>query len=134
MASKGWDYTYIADSDLSSYQYRFVKASSTAGNVELNATMGGSCLGVLQNDPTAGEEATVRRFGQTKVRLTAEASNASPLTFGGLVISSSTGLATGYINTTAGCAWCMGQSEVAYASGSGAYGTIFLTIPQRAVV
>jgi len=133
MASKGWDYTYIADVDLSSYQYRFVRAASTAGKVELNTTVGGSCLGVLQNDPTAGEEATVRRLGQSKVRLTAEASNASPLTFGGLVISASNGFATGYINTTAGCAWAMGQSEVAYASGSGAYGTIFLTLPQRAV-
>lgn len=133
MASYGLDYTFIADSDLSSYQWRFVKAASTKGKVELNTTVGGSCLGVLQNDPTAGEEATVRRFGESAVYMTAEASNASPLTFGGLVISASNGMACGYINTTAGCAWAMAQSQTAHTSGSGVLGTIFLTMPQRAV-
>lgn len=65
---KGLDESFKAAVDLSSYQYRFVKAGSIAGEVTY-ATAGSVplALGILQNDPKAGEEATVRLFGISKL-------------------------------------------------------------------
>jgi hypothetical protein len=62
------DESFKAAVDLSSYQYCFVKAGSIAGEVTYAA--GGSAplpLGVLQNDPDATQEATVRIFGVSKL-------------------------------------------------------------------
>lgn len=62
------DATFIADADLTQRQYHFVMCSSTVGNVQL-AT--GTCnpmpIGVLQNSPSLGQEATVRVLGYTKL-------------------------------------------------------------------
>jgi len=64
----GFDYTFTADVDLSSNQWFLVTTASTAGNVKV--ATGGSgpiAIGVLQDDPTAGEAAAVRVLGTTKV-------------------------------------------------------------------
>ena len=54
--------------DLSSYQYHWVKCGSVAGEVTYAQS---GCvpmpLGILQNDPTAGEIAQVRLFGISKM-------------------------------------------------------------------
>ena len=121
---QGFDTTYKADVDLDDYQWYLVIASSTAGNVEVCATVGASCLGVLQNDPRAGEEAVVRFFGYSKVRANTE-SGASALDNRGMVQSGSHGMAVGYVNATASL-WAVGHGEEDYATGSGAYIEIFV--------
>lgn len=64
----GFDATFIADADLTSWQYRLVTVASTAGYIK--AATGGSNpgpVGVLQNSPSLGQEAQVRVFGFTKL-------------------------------------------------------------------
>lgn len=62
------DISFIADTDLTAKQYYFVTAASTDFKVKL--ATGGSAptpLGVLQNSPSAGQEARVRLHGTSKV-------------------------------------------------------------------
>lgn len=61
----GTDITLIAAADLSAKQYFMVKVDS-AGKAAL-AGAGDFCIGVLQNKPEAGQPATVRILGKTKV-------------------------------------------------------------------
>lgn len=59
----------IADADLSSYQYRAVKAGSDGTDYVSLANAGSdpTPIGILQNDPdTAGDEASVKCWGFTK--------------------------------------------------------------------
>lgn len=76
------DITAVAGADLSSSQYRFVRStgvdsSYSGGNLTailcVNATGGVTRVkGILQNDPTSGQAATVRIDGLSKL-VTAEA-------------------------------------------------------------
>lgn len=109
----GIDYPFRAAVDLSNHQFRFVSAGSIAGEV-VAAGLGASTLGVLQNDPVAGEEATVRWFGSTKVMANA----GSAIVNGGLVKSGSDGMAWGYASPTASV-YASGVAMEALASGSG---------------
>lgn len=69
------DATFVAGADLTSKQYYFVAAGTTAGEV-IVAT--GTCnpmpLGVLQNSPSSGQEARVRVLGYTKLVVDNQAS------------------------------------------------------------
>ena len=63
---------FTADVDLTSWQYRLVEAASTQGNVGKWNHLGiGSAspfpIGVLLNDPSAGQEAQVKCLGFVKV-------------------------------------------------------------------
>ena len=123
----GIDKTLIAAVDLSSYQYYVMVAGSTAGECTVATGHGASAIGILQNDPTAGEEAVVRVFGFSKVRATTEAA-ASTLKAWNPVKSSSTGMITGFVTSTAGSAnWQLGLSTETYSTGSGAYLEMFVT-------
>lgn len=86
----GIDIPFSASGDLSSYQYCFVKCASTSWRVDA-AT--GACnpvaIGVLQNDPYSGQEATVRVAGITKVYCDA----GGAITYGNLMTSASNGKA-----------------------------------------
>jgi len=132
MAQYNWglDQSYTAAVDLSASQYYFVIAGSVAGEVTISATAAASCLGVLQNDPRAAEEATVRVFGFSKVRANTE-SAASPLVWGQYVKSGSDGMCTGALNPSACTCW-MGRAEESLASGSGVYVRIFVSPRQMA--
>lgn len=139
MATYDWgvDRTFKAAVDLSASQYSIMKAGSIAGECTLNATLAGSCIGVLQNDPKATEEATVRVLGFSKVLAKSEG-GASPLTWGGYVKSGSDGVACGYINTTAGTsssAWACGiWYDTAYSTTTGCiFGEMFVMPPFRIV-
>jgi hypothetical protein len=117
----GVDFTYLADTDLDTSQYKFVVPASTAGYCKVCAVAGASVLGVLQNDPRAGEEATVRTMGYTKVMANANVAG-STITFGKFVKSGSDGQAQGFadvIATASGNA--VGMAEETLASGSGIY-------------
>jgi hypothetical protein len=63
--------SFIADEDLTAQQWRLVMAASTVGNVQkydILPTAGSPRipLGVLVNDPSAGQEASVKVIGFTK--------------------------------------------------------------------
>lgn len=62
---------FTADVDMTDWQYRLVKAASTNDAVGKfnHATLGSSSpapIGVLMNDPSAGQEAVVKCLGFTK--------------------------------------------------------------------
>lgn len=61
--------SFICDKDLTSWQYRVVTSASTPGNV---ASATSACtpypIGVLINDPSAGQEAAVVVLGFTKAK------------------------------------------------------------------
>ena len=61
---------FLADVDLTAVQWKLVQAASTAGYV---ASATSACdptpIGVLVNDPSAGQEAAVVLFGPTKAKV-----------------------------------------------------------------
>lgn len=62
------DATFTADLDLTAKQYYFVMAASTAGKVTTSTGASNPApLGVLQNSPSAGQEARVRVLGFSKL-------------------------------------------------------------------
>lgn len=58
--------TLVAASDLSSNQYNFVKIDSDGKAAAISATTD-RAIGILQNDPTAGQEAEVLVVGGSKL-------------------------------------------------------------------
>jgi hypothetical protein len=62
------DTSFLADADLTAKQYYFVMAASTDGYVKLaTGASNPTPLGILQNSPSAGQEARVRLLGPSKV-------------------------------------------------------------------
>jgi hypothetical protein len=62
---------FLADEDLTSWQYRLVMAASTVGYVQKYDILPTAAsprfpLGVLMNDPSSGQEASVKVIGFTK--------------------------------------------------------------------
>jgi hypothetical protein len=113
----GIDKTYKSASDMSWYQYRPVVFDSN-GRVTGVSALSASCIGILQNDPSAiDQEAVVRVFGFTKVWACGAA---SPLTVGGHVKIGG-GMAGGVVGTNrvSLSAWTIGVSQEAQASGCG---------------
>jgi len=71
-AHQGIDIPMIADVDLSGFQYHFVSPASTAAACILRVAIATGCcnpgpIGVLQNEPAAGDTATVRVAGMSKL-------------------------------------------------------------------
>jgi len=83
----------VAAADLSAKQYHIVTLATTAKQVKVAAAATGGLVGVLQNDPLAGEAASVVCAGMTKVV------TAGSVTIGALLTANSTGQAT--VTTTA---------------------------------
>jgi len=133
MATYNWgvDRTFKAGMpNLGDYQYGFVKLGGTAACMVINAsTIGGSVLGVLQNDPkSASDLAVVRVAGFTKIRVDTE-NAASPVIAGQWVKSASNGWAIGCRAdkfAVAASTWCTGIALENIASGSGQYIEIYL--------
>ncbi len=127
----GFDRTFIANADLSSKQYMFVKAGSVKGECAINATVGGSVLGVLQNDPKQGEEARVRVLGFSKV-LTDNQGSASTITLGNWIYASASGTATGLAGAMAVSLFGAGiMYDTTYTSACGIYVEMFVMPPFR---
>jgi hypothetical protein len=59
--------SFIAEEDLSDYQYHFVSLSTTEGYVKAIDTTSEQVIGILQNKPTLGESAEVMIIGVSKV-------------------------------------------------------------------
>ena len=71
--------TFTAGADLSTAQYKFVKIDPADGEVVVCAATTDRPIGVLQNDPAAGEAAEVTIVGGTKLRAGGSASAGEPL-------------------------------------------------------
>lgn len=87
------DAPFKADADLTAQQYKLVKASSTVGNVQAfdHITQGSASplpVGILTNDPSAGQEASVAVIGFTKAKGRVSVCN---LVYGGWMMSASDG-------------------------------------------
>jgi hypothetical protein len=63
--------SYNAGADLSSEQFKFVKLG--AGTVTRASTLGENCLGILLNNPTSGNAATVCVSGKVMIKVGAVA-------------------------------------------------------------
>lgn len=61
------DVSYEADEDLSSDQHRFVVLDATSGKVRRPNAASERAVGILQNAPLAGEAASVRIEGISKI-------------------------------------------------------------------
>jgi hypothetical protein len=128
MATYDWgvDRSFKAAMDLSACQYRFVAAGSVAGEVTGLVTVGAQSIGVLQNKPRSGEEATVRVLGFSKV---CSDSSSNP-TWGAFVQSSSTGMALGYGAAQAASKFSTGvMMDTTVTTGSSTMVEIFVTQP-----
>lgn len=75
----------VATATLAAKQYYVVQASSTAGECKVGTSATSKLLGIVQNDPAAGEAALVAAVGICKAA--AEAS----VTYGSFLTCSSTG-------------------------------------------
>jgi len=73
--------TFVAGADLSTKQYTFVKLNSS-GQVIAAAAATDIPIGVLQNNPTSGQEASVTIVGGTKIVASAAATLGTALNFG----------------------------------------------------
>jgi len=85
--------TFIAGSDLSSDQYKFVTLAAD-GQIDVAASAGSLADGVLQNDPAlAGRSATVAVGGRTKITASATIAIGANIstTAAGLAVTSSSG-------------------------------------------
>jgi hypothetical protein len=60
--------TLVAGADLSAAQYTFVKLDATGGVIQCSAVTDAP-IGVLQNNPSSGQEAEVVVAGGTKVKV-----------------------------------------------------------------
>ena len=72
---------------LAANQYKFVKFGATAGQIAVASAKTDKIIGVLQNDPAAGEPAIVCAVGVSKVI------SSGSVTVGTLLTSNSTGQA-----------------------------------------
>ena len=128
----GWglDESFVAAIDLSAKQWYFVKTGSVAG--EVTTANGGSIpgpIGILQNDPKATEEATVRMFGISKLSASAAVQPgvaASAIVHGDYLVSGSNGL--GYHSSGTGSALNAIALE-ALSSGTGGIIRVFVLPP-----
>lgn len=117
---------FIADEDLTGAQWKLVKAASTAGYV---ASATSACdptpIGVLVNDPSAGQEAAVVLFGPTKAKVR---SNACTLDHGAWLKAAS----DAYFEpiATAGCVLTAGRYFGAVETGAATslLGNVFVMI------
>lgn len=64
--------TFVAENDLSAKQYYFVELGTSLGQVDVCDALTDVPIGVLQNKPEAGEEATVMIMGISKVSTDAD--------------------------------------------------------------
>ncbi|KKM62912.1 hypothetical protein LCGC14_1516850 [marine sediment metagenome] len=121
---------FLADEDLTAYQYKLVKPASAEGYVEPfdhDGIGSGSAfpVGVLVNDPSAGQEASVKTIGFTKVKGRVAACN---LTSGAWVRAASDGLVEA-ASVTVDADAIMGRwfGPVNTTVGASILGNVFLT-------
>jgi hypothetical protein len=91
----GFLWSLPAASDLSALQFRALIADGS-GEAEQNTSAGGDIIGVLQDDPVAGQPAAIMSTGVTKMEAGAA------VTQGGVVMSDNVGRAVDATATNKG--------------------------------
>lgn len=120
--SEEGDVSFIADQDLTAKQYTWVAPASAANTVaSANGASNPAPFGVLQNSPSAGQEARVRMAGFSKVWCGATACIAQ---WGDYVVVASDGRTERL--ATAGCPSFGRVVSGASAAGASFYGEIYL--------
>ena len=89
--------SFIAEEDLSSYQYRFVALSTTQDYVKAIDTTAEEVIGILQNEPEAGETASVMIKGISKV-VASESLNVNTIVDSEFISSTDSGKAITYVD------------------------------------
>ena len=105
--------TLVAGEDLSSKQYHFVKIDNGTGKAVAVAAATDRPFGVLQNNPTSGQEAEVLIVGGTKIECGGSASAGQAL-----FSSSAATAVTLTFGTTASAAYAVGTFVTSGASGA----------------
>lgn len=109
----------VAGADLSAKQYLAVKMASTAGQVIVCAATTDVPLGILQNDPVAGEPAEVAYCGVVKAKF------AASVTAGKLATINTTGQIAG---TSVISKSCIGKVFEASSATAGELHPVLLSI------
>ena len=105
----GFDWTMIAEPDLSAKQYLVAIIGSATGKCMVSSQAGDQALGILQNKPQSGEAAKVRVVGISK------ALAAAAITAGAYLRAGATGfLVTGNSGNVVGTALTDGTSGGAF--------------------
>jgi hypothetical protein len=121
-----WDKSFTAAESLASAQF-YIVSSSAANNVAICIASSGittvvtRAYGVVQNNPTSGNAATVRVLGTSKV----VASSSGTIAVGAFVGSSTWGTA---LTATTGY-WCIGRAMTASSGVTGQIIEVDLTGP-----
>lgn len=116
------DISFTADVDLTAKQYHFVTPASTDGNVKTaTGASNPTVLGVLQNSPSAGQEARVRVLGFSKI---VGENGTCNLTRGSFVTSGSDGQAETV--QLSGCPAVARWMSATYATAGSIYGEVLL--------
>lgn len=122
----GFTFTRVAGADLSSDQYKYVKLSTT-DTVILCAAATDVPVGILQNAPTSGQEATIMVTGISKVNSDAA------LSIGNLIGTSADGQADAKTAGTDTTQYVVGVVlEASGAAGELATATVNCLNPHRA--
>ena len=122
----GFSFTRVAGADLSALQYYFVKLSTT-DTVVVCAAATDVPIGILQNAPTSGQEATIMVTGISKVN-----SNAA-LSIGDLIGTAGDGQADAKVPGTDTTEYVVGVVlESSSAAGALATATVNCLNPHRA--
>ena len=117
------DLSFTAAEDLSSHQYRFVHLAS-ATTVDLLDSASEMPIGILQNAPESGEQATVRVLGVSKLVMNAA------VTVGKQIMAEYVGATDNGKGDDAGTNWPMARGICLLASGAeDDVGTVLLTGP-----
>jgi hypothetical protein len=107
---QGFDITIVAGADISAKQYQPVGITGILG------TTADTFFGILQNKPQAGEHATVRTSGLSKIYMSVS------LGAGGLFMGHNTTSGFIALATSGYCA----AGQIFIAAESGGYGTAYL--------
>lgn len=104
--------TLVAGEDLSAKQYHFVKIDNGTGKAVAVSGATDRPIGVVQNNPSSGQEAEVLISGGTKIKAGGSASAGQAL----FASASATGVTLAF-GTTASAAYAVGTWVTAGASG-----------------
>jgi len=111
---QGFDVTLVAGADLSAQQFKLV--GKLASGVTVLATSADNFFGILQNKPQAGEFATVRVDGISKIYMSASIGE------GAMIMQSNANSGQIALVTSGYCAF----GEIFITAASGSFGTAYL--------
>lgn len=121
----GFFYTGLtAENDLSAKQYFIVEAGASAGQVDVTDAATDTPIGVLMNDPTAGQAALVKHDGIGKVE---SDGSGTAISMWDALANDASGRA---VVTTTDNDWIIGYALEA-SSASGTIIKVLLRCPQR---